>query len=172
MIHSMSDTMSGIDEDLGKAEMLLAQEEFDKARKKFADIIKANPGCAPAYFGKAEASMGVQKVTAEEIMELYKKAYELEPDNVYYLTTLGSFCADIGRFNEAEQYYNKATEIDEENSSLYFSEFAIAYFTKAPIIMEKFLDENTKGMIKKKTLSYLLKALDMSPEEAKKLLGS
>ena len=164
--------MTDIEDELGKAEMLLAQEEFEKARKKFADIIKANPGSARAHFGKAEASMGVQKVTAEEIMELYKKAWELEPDNVFYLTTLGSFCADIGRFNEAEQYYNKATEIDEENASLYFSEFAIAYFNKAPVIMEKFLDDNTKRMIKKKTLLYLLKALDMPPEEAKKLLES
>jgi len=162
--------MTDIEEELGRAEMLLAQEDFEKARKKFSDIVKSNPGVARAYFGKAEASMGLQKVTAEEITELYKKAWELEPDNVFYLTTLGSFCADIGRFNEAEQYYNKATEIDEENASLYFSEFAIAYFTKAPIIMEKFLDENTRKMIKKKSLGYLLKALDMSPEEAKKLL--
>jgi tetratricopeptide (TPR) repeat protein len=162
--------MSNIEEELGKAEMLLAQEEFDKARKKYGDIIKANPGSAAAYFGKAEASMGVQKVPVEEIMELYKKAWELEPGNVYYLTILGSFCADIGRFNEAEQYYNKATEIDEENASTYFSEFAIAYFMKAPIIMEKFLDDNTKKMIKKKSLVYMLKALDMSPEEARKLL--
>ncbi|MCK5397639.1 MAG: hypothetical protein KAJ33_05260, partial [Thermoplasmata archaeon] len=94
-----------------------------------------------------------------------------EPDNVYYLTTLGSFCSDIGRFNEAEQYYTKATEIDEENASVYFSEFAISYFTKAPIIMEKFLDDNTRKMIKKKSLIYMLKALDMDEEEAKELLG-
>jgi len=164
--------MTDTEQELGKAEMLLAQEEFDKARKKFNDIIKSDPSSARAHFGKAEASMGLQKVSAEEIMELYKKAWELEPDNVFYLTTLGSFCADIGRFNEAEQYYNKATEIDEENASLYFSEFAIAYFTKAPIIMEKFLDDNTTKMIRKKSLTYLLKALDMGPEEAKKLLES
>jgi tetratricopeptide (TPR) repeat protein len=162
--------MSDIETELIKGEELLAQFEYEKARKKFNDIIKTNPKNARAYFGKAEASLGVEKVTVEEITELYKKSIELEPDNVFYLTSLGSFCTDIGRFNDAEQYYNKATEIDEENASLYFSEFAIAYFLKAPIAMEKFLDDNTRKMIKKKSLTYMLKALDMTPEEAKSLL--
>ena len=111
------------------------------------------------------------KVKVDDIMEMYQKAVELDPDNVYFITILGSFCSDIGRFNEAEQYYTKATELDEENASLYFSEFAIAYFTKAPIIMEKFLDDNTRKMIKKKSLIYMLKALDMDEAEAKELLS-
>ena len=58
-----------------------------------------------------------------------------------YVTTLGSFCTDIGRFNEAEELYNRATELDEENAGLYFTEFAMAYFMRAPVIMEKFLDD-------------------------------
>jgi tetratricopeptide (TPR) repeat protein len=162
--------MSGTDDTVFKGEQLLAEFEYDKARKKFNEAIKADPKNARAHFGKAEASLGIPKLSVEEILELYKKAVELEPDNVFYLTTLGSFCTDIGRFNEAEEFYNKATEIDEENASLYFSEFAIGYYTKAPIIMEKFLDDSTRLMIKKKSLEYLLKALDMSEDEAKKLL--
>jgi tetratricopeptide (TPR) repeat protein len=162
--------MSGAVETVIKGEQLLAQFEYDKARKKFSEAIKADPKSARAYFGKAEASLGIPKLAVEEILDLYKKAVELEPDNVFYLTTLGSFCTDIGRFNEAEECYNKATEIDEENASLYFSEFAIGYYTKAPVIMEKFLDDSTRKMIKKKSLEYLLKALDMSREEAQSLL--
>ncbi len=159
------------DDAIMKGEQLLAQFEYEKARKKFNEAIKEEPKNARGHFGKAEASLGIPKLSVEKILELYKKAVELEPDNVFYLTTLGSFCTDIGRFNEAEEYYNKATEIDEDNASLYFSEFAIGYYTKAPIIMEKFLDEKTKGMIKKKALTYMLKALDMNEDEAKKLLG-
>jgi tetratricopeptide (TPR) repeat protein len=159
------------DDAIMKGEQLLAQFEYEKARKKFSEAIKQDPKNARAHFGKAEASLGIPKLSVEKILELYKKAVELEPDNVFYLTSLGSFCTDVGRFNEAEEFYNKATEIDEDNASLYFSEFAIGYYTKAPIIMEKFLDENTKGMIKKKALTYLLKALDMNEDEAKKLLG-
>jgi len=163
--------MTNIEDIVIKGETLLAQFEHEKARKKFNEAIKADPKNARAHFGKAEASIGIPKVTVENILEPYKKAVELEPDNVFYLTSLGSFCTDIGRFNEAEEYYNKATELDEDNSSLYFSEFAIAYFIKAPIIMEKFLDDNTRAMIKKKSLVYMLKALDMSPDEAKELLS-
>ena len=37
--------------------------------------------------------------------------------------------------------------------------------------MEKFLDDSTRLMIKKKALDYLMKALDMSKDEAKKLLN-
>jgi tetratricopeptide (TPR) repeat protein len=153
-----------------KGEELLAQFEYQKARKKFNEAIKEDPKNARGHFGKAEASLGIPKLSVEDISESYKKAVELEPDNVFYLTTLGSFCIDIGRFNEAEEYYNKATELDEENASIYFSEFAIGYFNKAPIIMEKFLDDNTKAMINKKALTYMLKALDMNEEEARKLL--
>ena len=163
--------MADIEQELVKAETLLAQFEYDKAKKKFNDIIKTDPKSAAAHFGLAESMLGIPKAKVEDIMEAYKKAVELEPDNVFYITTLGSFCSDVGRFNEAEEYYNKATEIDEENASVYFSEFAIAYFTKAPIIMEKFLDEGTKKMIKKKSLVYMLKALDMDEKEAKELLG-
>jgi len=163
--------MADIEQDLMKAETLLAQFEYEKAKKKFNDIIKTDPKCAAAHFGLAESMLGIPKAKVEDIMETYKKAVELEPDNVFYITTLGSFCSDVGRFNEAEEYYNKATEIDEENASVYFSEFAIAYFTKAPIIMEKFLDEGTRKMIKKKSLIYMLKALDMDENEAKELLG-
>ena len=170
-MHFTADNMADIDKELMKAEQLLAQFEYDKARKKFNDVLKEDPGNPAAHFGKAEAMLGNPKAKVEDIMESYQKAFELDPENVYYLTTLGSFCSDIGRFNEAEEYYNKATELDEENASLYFSEFAIAYFTKAPIIMEKFLDDNTRKMIKKKSLVYMLKALDMDESEAKELLG-
>ena len=163
--------MATVEDNLAKAQTLLADFEYDKARKKFNDVIKEDPKCAIAYFGKAEASLGVHKVKAEQIQELYQKAIDLEPDNVYYITSLGSFCADIGRFNEAEELYTKATEIDEENAGMYFSEFALGYAMKAPIVMEKFLDDNTRKMIKKKALTFMLKALDMSEEEAKSLLS-
>ena len=167
----LTDTMADVEKDLIKAETLLAQYEYDKARKKFNDVIKAEPKNPMGYFGKAEASLGMPKVKVDDIIELYQKAIELDPENVYFLTTLGSFCSDVGKFNEAEQLYTKATEIDEENASLYFPEFAISYFLKAPIIMEKFLDDNTRKMIKKKALVYMLRALNMDEAEAKELLS-
>ncbi|MCK4756824.1 MAG: hypothetical protein KAS67_00050 [Thermoplasmata archaeon] len=163
--------MATIEDELVKAQILLAEFEHEKARKKFNEVIKKDPKNAKAYFGKAEASLGAHKVKAEVIQELYMKAVELDPDEVYYVTSLASFCAEIGRFNEAEEYYNKATELDEDNAGMYFSEFAMAYFTRAPIVMEKFLDDTTWRMIKKKSLTYMLKALDMDEKEAMGLLS-
>ena len=162
--------MASLEDDLAKADILLAEFEYGKARKKFNDIIKANSKCAQAYFGKAEASLGEHKVKAEEIQELYQKAIDLEPDNVYFITSLGAFWIEIGRFNDAEELYTKATELDEENAGMYFSEFAMGYAMKAPIVMEKFLDDNTRMMIKKKSFTFMLKALDLSEEEAKNIL--
>ncbi len=165
--------MADIETELIKGEQLLAEFEYDKARKKFNDVIKLDPKNARAHFGKAEASLGLQKVTAEEIMELYKKATELEPDNVFYITSLGSFCLQIGKFQDAEACYNKATELDEENFPDYFAEFAIGYFRNAQIVYENHIDRdpNTMNMIRKKTLEYLLKAIDLAPDKAKELLG-
>jgi stress-induced-phosphoprotein 1 len=164
--------MSDIETELIKGEELLAQFEYEKARKKFNDIIKTNPNNARAYFGKAEASLGMHKVTAEEIMELYKKATELDPTNVFFMTSLGSFCLLTGKFQDAEACYNKATELDEENSPDYFAEFAIGYYKSAQIVYENHIDRdpNTMNMINKKTLEYMLKAINLTPDKAKQLL--
>ncbi|MBA3045168.1 MAG: tetratricopeptide repeat protein [Candidatus Thermoplasmatota archaeon] len=164
--------MTDIETELIKGELLLAEFEYEKARKKFNDIIKANPNNARAHFGKAEASLGVQKVKAEDIMELYKKATELDPTNVFFMTSLGSFCLLTGKFQDAEACYNKATELDEENSPDYFAEFAIGYFKSAQIVYENHIDRDPKtmDMINKKALEYMLKAINLTPDKAKLLL--
>lgn len=107
---------------------------------------------------------------AEEILSYYRKAIELEPENPQFHEALASFCMDLGRFNEAEQAYTRAAELDKDNASFYYSEFAIHYRNKAPVIMEQFLDDKTRDMIAQKALSYMLKALNMEREEAKRLL--
>src|SRR2546427_8109950 len=33
----------------------------------------------------------------------------------------------LGRFNDAEQFYNKAADVDRENAAYYWSEFAVNY---------------------------------------------
>ncbi len=165
-------TMADAQKDLMDAQDALAGGEFDVAVSKFNKVLKTDPKCAEAYFGKAEASVGVPKMTPEEVMELYKKAVELEPKNPIYQSFFGAYLIEIGRFNEAEQAYSKAAELDPDNASNYYSEFAIGYIQKAPVVMEKFLDEKTKDMILKKGLKYLLKAAGLSEDEAKRLLSS
>lgn len=163
--------MPGIEDMLGEAEMLLQSGEGKKAMAAYEKAIKAAPADPRGYFGKAEAALSEQKVSPDNIIEWYKKAIELDPKNPFYLTSLGTFCIDCNKLQDAEMYFNKATEIDEENAPLYFSEFAISYFMRAPIVYEKFLDDKTMDMIRKKSLEYLLKAIDISPEKAKQLMG-
>lgn len=164
--------MADNERDLMEAQDALASGDFEKAVAKFSKVIKADPKCAEAYFGKAEASVGVPKMTPEEVAESYKKAVELDPKNPIYQSSYGAYLVEIGRFNEAEAAYNKAAELDPDNARYYFSEFGVEYTLRAPVVMEKFLDDKTKDMILKKGLKYLLKAAGMTEEDAKRLLSS
>jgi len=149
---------------------LLSEGDYSQALSRFDKAIKADPKNAEAYFGKAEAGMLVPKVSVEEVLVLYKKAVELDPKNPYYLTSMGAFCVDVGRFNEAEAAYNKAAELDPENAPYYYSEFGVEYSRKAPEAMKQFLDDNTRDIIAKKALKYVLKSIGLDEEKAKKLL--
>lgn len=161
---------SPAEDDISAGEQALGQLDYDAAFKAFDRATKADPSNAVAFFGKAESALGVPKVEAEEILGLYKKAIELDGENPQYRDALASFCVDLGRFNEAEEQYNAAAKLDEENAPFYWSEFAIQYARKAPVIMEQFLDDKTRDMIRQKALGYVLKALALEKEDAKRLL--
>ena len=161
---------SAAEADISAGEQALGQLDYDAAYKHFDKATKADPTNAVAFFGKAEAALGVPKVEAEVILALYKKAIELDGENPQYRDALASFCGDLGRFNEAEEQYNAAAKIDEENAPFYWSEFAIQYARKAPVIMAQFLDDKTRDMIRQKALTYALKALGLEREDAKRLL--
>jgi len=163
--------MPEIQKDLMEAQDALANGDFEQAVSRYNKVLRTDPKCAPAYFGKAEASVGVPKMTPEEIMELYKKAVELDPKNPIFQSSYASYLLEIGRFNESEAAYLKAAELDPDNARYYFSEFAVEYIHRAPLVMEKFLDDKTKDMILKKGLKYLLKAAGITEDEAKRLLA-
>ncbi len=158
------------DEEIAAGEQALSQLDYDSAYRHFDKATKADPKNAVAFFGKAEAALGVPKAEAEEVLGLYRKAIELDGENPQYRDALASFCVDLGRFNDAEEQYNAAAKLDDENAPFYWSEFAIQYARKAPVIMEQFLDDNTKDMIRTKALTYALKALGIEKEDAKRLL--
>ncbi|MFQ5909545.1 MAG: tetratricopeptide repeat protein [Thermoplasmata archaeon] len=162
--------MSEADQEIVDGERLLGMFQHDEALKHFNKATKMDPTNARGFFGKAEASLGNPKAKPEDVAELYKKAIELDPKNPQYLEAYASFCMDAGRFNEAEEYYVKASELDPDSAPYYLSEFAIQYHSKAPVIMDQFMDEKTKDMIASKSLEYLLRALGIDREEAVRLL--
>ncbi len=162
--------MADTQKDLMDAQEAMASGDFDGAVSKFNKVLKADPNNAEAYFGKAEASVGVPKMSPEEVMALYKKAVDLDPKNPIFHSSDAAYLLEIGRFNEAEAAYVKAAELDPDNARYYYSEFGVEYILRAPVVMEKFLDDKTKEMIMKKGLKYLLKAAGITEEEAKRLL--
>ena len=164
------DSMASAEDEIAAGEAALSKLDYEAALKHFDKATKLDPKNPIAYFGKAESALGLPTEDAEHILGWYRKAIELEPDNAQFQEAIASLCMDLGRFNEAEQAYTKAAELDNDNASFYYSEFAIHYRTKAPVVMEQFLDEKTKDMIAQKSLTYVLKALNMGRDEAKRLL--
>ncbi|MGQ0796386.1 MAG: hypothetical protein ACT4OI_00760 [Methanobacteriota archaeon] len=162
--------MAGADEEIALGEQALGRLDYEAAYKHFDKAAKTDAGNAVAYFGKAEAALGMPKVEAEDILTLYKKALELDTENPQYLDAIAAFCMDLGRFNEAEEHYNRAAQLDEDNAPYYWSEFAIQYARKAPVVMEQFLDDKTRDMIRTKALTYALKALGIEKDDAKRVL--
>jgi len=149
---------------------LMDEGEYSQALSKFDKAIKTEPTNPSAYLAKADAGVLVPKVSQEEIIALYRKASELDPENPFIFQSWGAFCMDIGLFNDAETCYNKAAQVDPENATYYYSEFGVEYYKRALVVYEQRLDEQTKAIIAKKALKYLLKSIDLDEASAKNLL--
>ena len=162
--------MASADEEIAAGEAALGKLDYDAAFKHFDKATKLDPKNPITFFGKAESALGIPTEEADNILGWYRKAIEIEPENPQFQEAIASLCMDLGRFNEAEQAYTKAAELDQDNAPFYYSEFAIQYRTKAPVVMEQFLDDKTKDMIAQKALSYALKAIDLTKDDAKRLL--
>ncbi len=162
--------MGDAEQEIEAGGQALSSLNYEEAYKHFEKAAKADPKNPVAWFGKAESALGLPQMEAAEILGFSKKAVDLEPDHPQFLEAIASYAMDMGRFNEAEQYYNKCAEVDADNAGYYWSEFAVNYKAKAPAAMEQFLDDKTKDMIAQKSLSYALKALGLTKDEAKRLL--
>lgn len=158
---------------LEEAETLLNQFEYEEAYEKFSEILEKDPDDkteAQARFGRAEASLGLNKIESEEVLEDYEKAIELN-DNPFYRQSAGGFCIDIGNFEKAEEHYRKAAELDPDNKHHYLSDLAVGYRFKAPIMMEEYVEQVGEDIILRKSLNYMLEALDIDQEKAADLLS-
>jgi len=174
--------MADVGKEIEEAQNLMIAGDFSGAVKRFTKIIKSNPNVAEAYFGKAEAAIGDSGVSMEEAIACYKKAVEIDGKNPLYWSNFAVYLMDQGKFDEAESAYNKAAENDPDNARYYYSELGVEYAIRAPASMRGFIEgkdiddkmkevvRRKEDMIKKKALQYLLKSIDLSESEAKKLL--
>jgi len=154
---------------LEKAGVQLASGEFEKSFRTYRKATEIDPASAPAYFGMAEASMGIPKKTVQEVALLYQKACDLAPENALYYATYGTFCFENGILKKGEECFLKASEIDEENSSLYLSELATSFYHSAVENREKY-PNMADDDIRKTALKYILQSFDITKEKAKKLI--
>ncbi len=163
--------MAEVQKFLEQGERLLNEFDYEKAYKKFKKAIDKEES-ARAYFGKAEAALGIPEIESEDIIADYEKAIELE-ENPFYHQAVASFCIDVGKFEKAEEHYREAAKLDPENKEHYLSELAVGYRFKAPVMMEKLIQQTGQGedIILRKSLNYMLEALDIDREKAKDLLG-
>ncbi|MEF8834992.1 MAG: hypothetical protein V5A76_02440 [Candidatus Thermoplasmatota archaeon] len=165
--------MADVEALLEEAETLLNRFEYEEAYEKFSEIIEEDldeKTEAQARFGRAEASMGMNEIESEEILEDYEKAIELN-DNPFYRQSAGGFCIDIGKFEKAEEHYRKAAELDPDNKHHYLSDLAVGYRFKAPIMMEEYVEQVGEEIILRKSLNYMLEALEIDEEKAVDILS-
>lgn len=156
---------------LDKANMLLASGDFNKAYNAYRKVAKEHPDSPEAAFGVAESSLGIPKLTMQEIAASYQRACDLDPKNPLYLATYGNFCFENGILKKAEECFLKAAEMDEENSSVYLCDLATGYYHSAMNFRGHYPDLKDDEILKN-SLRYILMAFDLSPEKAKKLIES
>lgn len=150
--------------------------DFKKAYSTYKKLCAENPDNAECWFYKAEcgnyaSGMGEAKVKDEEIIEAYNKALELDPQCDFF-EAYGHFCISINKYDEAERAFCEAAEADESRASGLYSEFATEYLDAVMGQYGELLegDPHAADKFKKKALEYMLKALEITPEEAKALL--
>ncbi|MCL4325374.1 MAG: tetratricopeptide repeat protein [Candidatus Thermoplasmatota archaeon] len=157
--------------EINQAERYLSQFNSKEALKHYTKASQIDPDAADSYFGIAEASRGIPKIKPEVIIENYMKAIEMDKSNPLYYTSLGNFYLEINRFDDAEKSYNMAAKIDEKNSFLYLSDFAVEVYVN---LMRNIDDESPQSELdnaRRKGLIAFIKSMGISIDEAMKLLG-
>lgn len=160
-----------VQKEIAAGNRLLQEGDLKGALSRFNKALRMDPNCAEAYFGVAEASVGIPKMSIEQILNAYKKAIELDSKNPYYYSAYGSFCLENGLYSEAEDAYNRAAHLDPENAIYYLSELSIEFYRNAISKMDEEASNQEYDTILKKALEYYLKALNITKENALRLLS-
>jgi len=101
--------------------MALSSGQFTEAMELFDKAREAEPDNAVAHYGWAESafmrlSMDMEEdVPAGKIMQVYKKAMQLDEENLEYVASFANFCLDCGRIPMAIKEYQRLEKMAELN---------------------------------------------------------
>ena len=107
------------DDKMQEAGMALARGDFTNAMQLFDVLREEMPENAAAHYGWAEAafmrlSMDMDEdVPAGKIMQVYKKAMQLDEENLEYVASFANFCLDCGRIPMAIKEYQRLEKMAE-----------------------------------------------------------
>ena len=110
------ETALALDENLGEAYVQLGQihedkREFEASEAAFLKGIELSPNYATAYHWYASL-VGRYPMRAEEVVELAKKAAELDPRSSIIGNLLGIAYRDLGLYSRAERQLKKVLDLD------------------------------------------------------------
>ena len=101
--------------------MALSSGQFTEAMELFDKAREAEPDNAVAHYGWAESafmrlSMDMEEdVPAGKIMQVYKKAMQLDEENLEYVASFANFCLDCGRIPMAIKEYQRLEKMADLN---------------------------------------------------------
>ena len=80
-----------------------------------------------------------QKNDKVSALENYKKAYEIDKNNVVLLNEIAYLYVDLGNYEEAENYYKKALEIKPNDENYLKNLLQLLYLQNKRIEMKKYI---------------------------------
>ena len=104
-----------------QAGMALSSGQFNQAMEIFNQAGEAEPDNAIAHYGWAESAfMRISMDMAEDVpaalvMKGYKRAMELDEENLEYVSSFANFCLDCGRIPLAIKEYQRLEKMAELN---------------------------------------------------------
>ncbi len=109
------------DEQIQQAGIALSGGDFNAAMDIFDVMRTDEPDNAVGHYGWAEAAFMRISIDMEEeppaalIMRAYKKALELDDENLEYVSSFANFCLDCGRIPMAIKEYQRLEKMAELN---------------------------------------------------------
>ena len=147
----------------------LDKSEYKKATRVFDKVIKQDPKNSLGYFGKAEASMGVTKLSLMDLSKLYRQAVELEPENDLFLSSYADFCLSNGLLDKGAELFEKVAELIPENASTIYIDLAYGYSNYGLLYLSRQFNKGPED-IYREAFAFLLKGLDLDENRAKDML--